>query len=114
VSLTNRLLLTAVRLNEHLPVRDLGVQVRLTPVRDDVGNVGMRIPRTNDKPAASICFMLFSEIIPASATMTTSCRRWAAMNAVIVGSIIVVVSAVLPSNALTISVNPARRSAGRR
>src|SRR2546423_7418584 len=60
----------------------------------------------NDRPAASIAFTLFSEIIPASATMTTSVRRCAAMNALITGSI-VVVSALLPSNALTISGNPA-------
>jgi hypothetical protein len=66
----------------------------------------MRIPRMNDRPSASISFMFFSEIIPASAAMTTSDRRWAAMNALIAGSI-VVVSALLPSNALTIKGNPA-------
>jgi hypothetical protein len=66
----------------------------------------MRIPRMNDRPSASMAFMLFSEIIPASATMTTSVRRWAAMNALITGSI-VRVSALLPSNALTIRGNPA-------
>ena len=48
---------------------------------------------------------LAAEIIPASATTVTSVSRWAAMNAVIVGSI-VVVSALLPSNAVTISGNP--------
>jgi hypothetical protein len=49
---------------------------------------------------------LASDTIPASATIVTSARRWAAMNAVMVGSI-VVVSALLPSNADTISGNPA-------
>jgi hypothetical protein len=49
--------------------------------------------------------MFLSEIIPASATMTTSRRPCAAMNERIVGSI-VAVSALLPSNALTITGNP--------
>jgi hypothetical protein len=44
--------------------------------------------------------------MPASATIVTSGDRWAFMNAWIVGSI-VVVSALLPSNALTINGNPA-------
>jgi hypothetical protein len=59
----------------------------------------------NDSLAASIAFLLVSQIIPASATTVTSASWWAAMNAVIVGSI-VVISAVLPSNASTISGNP--------
>jgi hypothetical protein len=60
----------------------------------------------NDSPAASIARMFASETIPASATTTTSASPWAAMNALTVG-IIVRVSALLPSNALTISGNPA-------
>jgi hypothetical protein len=43
--------------------------------------------------------------MPASATIVTSGRWWAFMNAWIVGSI-VVVSALLPSNTLTIKGNP--------
>ena len=65
----------------------------------------MRMPRMNDSPAASIACLFASEIIPASATIVTSASWWAAMNALIVGSI-VVVSARLPSNASTISGNP--------
>ena len=65
----------------------------------------MRAPRMNDNPAASIARRLASETIPASATTVTSRSWWAAMNAVIVGSM-VVVSARLPSNASTISGNP--------
>ena len=64
------------------------------------------MPRMNDSPACSIACWLASEIIPASATTVTSGSWWAAMNAVITGSM-VVVSALLSSNALTISRNPA-------
>jgi hypothetical protein len=60
----------------------------------------------NDSPAASIDRRLPSEIVPASATTVTSVSRWAAMNAGNVGSI-VAVSARLPSNASTLSGNPA-------
>ena len=59
----------------------------------------------NDSPAASIARLFASETMPASATTVTSASWWAAMNARIVGSI-VVVSALLPSNASTISGNP--------
>ena len=59
----------------------------------------------NDSPASSIAFWLASEIIPASATTVTSGSRWAAMNFSMTGSI-VLVSALLPSKALTISGNP--------
>lgn len=65
----------------------------------------MRAPRMSDNPAASIACWLAAEIMPASATTVTSLSWWAFMNARIVGSI-VVVSAVLPSNALTINGNP--------
>jgi hypothetical protein len=47
-----------------------------------------------------------SEIIPASATTVTSGRSWAVMNCSMTGSI-VLVSARLPSNAETMSGNPA-------
>ena len=63
------------------------------------------MPRMNDSPAASIAFWFASEIMPASATTVTSGRRWAAMNASMTGSI-VLVSAMFPSNADTISGNP--------
>ena len=59
----------------------------------------------NDSPAASICFWFASDTMPASATTVTSGRWWAAMNAWITGSM-VLVSALLPSNADTISGNP--------
>ena len=65
----------------------------------------MRVPRMNDSPAASIAFWLASDIMPASATTVTSVSWWAAMNALITGSI-VAVSALLPSNASTVSGNP--------
>ena len=67
----------------------------------------MRAPRMNDSPAASIARWLASEIMPASATTVTSGSWWAVMKASITGSI-VFVSAMLPSNAWTISGNPAR------
>ena len=60
----------------------------------------------NDSPAASIAFWLASETMPASATTVTSGSRWAAMNASMTGSM-VLVSALFPSNAETISGNPA-------
>jgi hypothetical protein len=60
----------------------------------------------NDRPAASICLWLTAETMPASAITVTSLNWWAFMNDWIVGSI-VVVSALLPSNALTINGNPA-------
>ena len=59
----------------------------------------------NDRPAASICFWFASDTMPASATTVTSGSWWAAMNDSMTGSI-VLVSALLPSNALTISGNP--------
>ena len=61
------------------------------------------MPRMNDRPAASMSFWFVSEIMPASATTVTSGRSCAAMNDPITGSI---VSALLPSNAETISGNP--------
>ncbi len=64
------------------------------------------MPRMNDRPAASMAFMFASEIIPASATTVTSGSWWAAMNSSMTGSM-VLVSALLPSNAETISGNPA-------
>lgn len=63
-------------------------------------------PRMNDNPACSIARWLAAEIMPASATTVTSASWWACMKARIVGSI-VAVSALLPSNASTISGNPA-------
>ena len=69
------------------------------------GTLAVRAPKMNESPAASMARWLASETMPASATITTSVRPWAAMNALSVGSI-VVVSALLPSNALTISGNP--------
>jgi hypothetical protein len=59
----------------------------------------------NDSPASSIAFWLASEIIPASAATVTSDSWRAAMNAVMTGSM-VLVSALLPSNAWAISGNP--------
>jgi hypothetical protein len=59
----------------------------------------------NVSPASSIAFLFASDTIPASATTVTSASRWAAMNASITGSI-VLVSALLPSNASTINGNP--------
>ena len=59
----------------------------------------------NVRPASSICFRFASDIIPASATTVTSGSPCAAMNAFSTGKI-VVVSAVLPSNAWTCSGNP--------
>jgi hypothetical protein len=63
------------------------------------------MPKMNDSPAASMAFWFASEIIPASATTVTSGSRRAAMNFSITGSI-VLVSALFPSKALTISGNP--------
>ena len=50
-------------------------------------------------------FWFAADTIPASATIVTSGSWWAAMNDVIVG-IIVSVSALLPSNASSMSGNP--------
>ncbi len=69
------------------------------------GTSGIRAPRMNDNPAASMACWLAAEIMPASATTVTSASWWASMNARMVGSI-VVVSPRLPSNALTINGNP--------
>ena len=63
------------------------------------------MPRMNDSPAASMAFWLASEIMPASATTVTSGSRWAAMNFSMTGSM-VLVSALLPSNAETMRGNP--------
>jgi hypothetical protein len=60
----------------------------------------------NDRPAASICFWLASDTMPASATTVTSGSWCAAMNDLMTGSI-VLVSAIFPSNADTMSGNPA-------
>jgi hypothetical protein len=57
-------------------------------------------------PAASMARLFASEIIPASAPIVTSSSRWAATNASITGNM-VAVSALFPSNAFTISGNPA-------
>ena len=65
----------------------------------------MRMPRMNDSPAASISLRFVSEIIPASATTVTPGSWWAFMNASMTGSIDFV-SAMLPSNAETMSGNP--------
>ena len=58
-----------------------------------------------DNPAASIALRLASDNIPASATTVTSVSWCAAMNAVMVGTM-VAVSALLPSNASTINGKP--------
>jgi hypothetical protein len=58
-----------------------------------------------DSLAASIAFWFASEIMPASATIVTSGSWWAVMKDSITGSI-VLVSAMFPSNADTISGNP--------
>jgi hypothetical protein len=60
----------------------------------------------NDRPSSSIASWLPAEIIPASATTVTPSSWWAATKDLITGSI-VVVSALLPSKACTISGNPA-------
>ena len=59
----------------------------------------------NDSPAASMAFWLASEIMPASATTVMSGSWWAAMNFSMTGSM-VLVSALFPSNAETMSGNP--------
>ena len=59
----------------------------------------------NDNPAACNAVWLASEIIPASATTVTSVRSWAVLKALMTGSM-VAVSALLPSNAATVSGNP--------
>lgn len=63
------------------------------------------MPRMNDNPEAFSAIWLASEIMPASATTMTSVRLWAALNALITGSM-VAVSALLPSNASTANGNP--------
>ena len=63
------------------------------------------MPKMNDRPAASMSFWFASEIIPASATTVTPGSWWSVMNASITGSM-VLVSALFPSNAETISGNP--------
>src|SRR5271166_4934773 len=63
----------------------------------------IRVPTNNDKPAP-IAAWLPSEIRPASATTVTSDNRWAALEELIIGSM-VAVSALLPSNAPTVSGN---------
>ena len=65
----------------------------------------MRVPRMNDNPAACRATWLASEIIPASATTVTSVSWWAVLKALMTGSM-VAVSALLPSNASTVSGNP--------
>jgi hypothetical protein len=60
----------------------------------------------NDNPASSIALWLAAEIMPASATTVTSASRWASIKDRIVGTM-VRVAARLPSNASTISGNPA-------
>ena len=74
--------------------------------RTTSGRCGIRVPKMNDNPAACRATWLASEIIPASATTVTSDSWWAALKALITGSI-VAVSALLPSNASTVSGNPA-------
>src|SRR5215472_13624170 len=54
------------------------------------GTSGIRLPRMNDSPAASICFWLASLTIPASATTVTSGGSCAAMNDSITGSMVLV------------------------
>ena len=63
------------------------------------------MPRMNDSSAASMAFMFASEIMPASATTVTSGSWWAAMNALMTGSM-VLVSPLSPSKAESISGNP--------
>jgi hypothetical protein len=63
------------------------------------------MPRMNDRPAASMSFWFASDTMPASATTVTSAKPCAAMNSLITGSM-VLVSALFPSNADTISGNP--------
>ena len=64
------------------------------------------MPKMNDRPSASMAFMLASEIMPASATTVTSGSWRAAMNSLMTGSM-VLVSPLSPSNADSISGNPA-------
>ena len=61
--------------------------------------------RMNDSPAASMSFWFASDTIPASATTVTSGSWCAAMKDSMTGSM-VLVSALFPSNALTMSGNP--------
>jgi hypothetical protein len=60
----------------------------------------------NDSPEACRAIWLASEIIPASATTVTSVSWWAALKALITGSM-VAVSALLPSKASSANGNPA-------
>jgi hypothetical protein len=69
------------------------------------GTCGILAPRMNDRPAASMAFWFASLTIPASATTVTSGSWRAVMNDLMTGSI-VLVSALLPSNALTMSGKP--------
>jgi hypothetical protein len=93
-----------LRLAEHVPVGTSRPGWVSRHRRITSGRWVIRVPRMNDKPAAWIALWLASEIMPASATVT-SVSWWAALKALITGSI-VAVSALLPSNAATINGNP--------
>jgi hypothetical protein len=108
-------------LGEYVPVGDLSPGCSCRHLSTWQGTPGTFMPRMNDSPAASIAFWFASEIIPASATTVTPGSRRAATNFPVTGSI-VLVSALLPSKALTMSGNtscpvsspPSRAYSGRR
>jgi hypothetical protein len=77
------------------------------PLRHSVRLVRYLGAEDEREPGFQIAFWLASEVTPPSATTVTLLSWWAAMNPVMTGSI-VLVSALLPSNACTISGNPPR------
>ena len=93
------------RLGEDQPVGDRLVGMLVAPFGHDVGDVGDAGAEDERQPRRLDRALVASETMPASATTVTSASWWAAMNAVIIGSM-VVVSARLPSKAATISGNP--------
>jgi hypothetical protein len=95
------------RLGEHQPIRDLPVAVFVAPLAEHVGKMRDTGAQDERQPGRlSGRPWLALEIVPASATTVTSAVWWAALKALTTGSV-VAVSALLPSNASTVSGNPA-------
>jgi hypothetical protein len=92
-------------LGQDQPVGRLLVGVLAPPLGDHIGDVGDAGAEDERQPGRLDRALLASETIPASATIVTSGSWWAAINAVIVGSMVGGLGA-LPSNASTISGNP--------
>jgi hypothetical protein len=82
------------------------------PLLHDVGDVGDLRAEDERQSGRLDGLLVGSETMPASATTVTSRSWWAAMNATMVGSM-VVVSARLPSKACTISGTRSHRSTSR-